>query len=760
MPFPTCQQATHNAVDLEFRIEVELPTMTNDLHKILECNHHDPFVYLGAHFDTPDTGLVTIRGFHPHATSVFFKQQTIKQSMQQIHSEGIFEVVMNLDQLKDPSLDPFTYQLEIHGDEGAVQLTNDPYRFPVLLGELDRYLFNKGENYKLYDCLGCHPAAPSHIAGMVFRLWAPNARAVSIIGDFNLWDGRCHQMRSLGESGIWELFIPHLQENVLYKYQIKTQAGRLLIKSDPFQFFGELRPQTASRTRALDHYGWQDQQWIENKAEHPPYERPVSIYEVHPGSWQRDPNDPERFFTWSELTEKLIPYVVNLGFTHIELMPVMEHPLDESWGYQVTAPYSITSRYGTPEEFMAFVDTCHQHDIGVILDWVPAHFPRDGHSLAQFDGTSLYEHEDTRRGSHPEWGTLIYNYGRREVSNYLIANALFWLDKYHIDGLRVDAVASMLYLDYSRRDGEWLPNQYGGRENIEAIDFMRHLNSIVYDRFPNTLMIAEESTSFYGVSKPTDSGGLGFGFKWNMGWMNDNLEYFQKDPVYRKHHHDALTFSLVYAFSENFILPLSHDEVVHGKRSLLDKMPGDLWQKFANLRLLYLWMWLHPGKKLLFMGGEFGQWLEWNCKKSLDWHVLMEDQGLHRQLLEFVTAINKFYKSQPSLWEKDFHSDGFRWLNIDDRDNSIISFARFSKCMTQHLVCILNFTPQVLRDYHLPLIADRPYELIFNSDSTTYGGSGIECPDIHEPILDKDKGQSPFTRATIPPLGGLVFKAL
>jgi 1,4-alpha-glucan branching enzyme len=732
--------------------------MLTDEERILTCNHHDPFTYLGAHFGDPNDGMVTIRCFQPHAKKVYFVQQSAKLAMSRIHPDGIFTLTISIDSCDDPTLNPFSYQFEIHNGD-AVTLINDPYRFAVLLGEMDQYLFNSGQHYLLYNKLGAQREAPNNISGIVFRVWAPNARAVSVIGDFNRWDGRVHQMRTLGASGIWELFVPHLGARALYKFQIKTQGGEISLKSDPFQFYGEIRPNTASMTAFLDDYKWHDSDWLRQKVQQPPYDQPLAIYEVHPGTWQRDPKDPERFMTWSELADHLVPYVVQLGFTHIELMPVMEHPLDESWGYQVTGPFSITSRYGTPGEFMYFVDTCHQHGIGVILDWVPAHFPKDSHSLARFDGTALYEHDDTRRGTHPEWGTLIYNYGRNEVSNYLIANALFWLDKYHIDGLRVDAVASMLYLDYSRQDGDWLPNKFGGRENLEAIEFMRHLNSVVYDRFPNTLMIAEESTSFYGVSRPTDQGGLGFGFKWNMGWMNDNLEYFRKDPIHRKFHHNTLTFSLVYAFTENFILPLSHDEVVHGKRSLLDKMPGDLWQKFANLRLLYLWMWLHPGKKLLFMGGEFGQWLEWNCKRSLDWHLL-EDEQMHNKLYQYMRALNSLYREQPALWQRDFDSRGFSWLDLEDRDNSVISFARYAEDRQDHLVCLLNFTPQLLRDYRLPLAADRPYERLFCSDLEEYGGSGHAYDLRFEPINAQDKRSKPFTRVTVPPLGGLVLKAV
>lgn len=731
-------------------------TMKSDLERIVTCEHHDPFCYLGAHFGVPTTGMVTLRTFQPHAREVKLLLSDKTMDMSKSSPDGLFEAVLAIDKLADPALDPFNYRYEIHFHSGVVVITNDPYRFPVLLGEQDRYLFNAGRNYKLYEHLGAHQTQCNNIVGTVFRTWAPNARAVSVIGNFNGWDGRVHPMRSLGASGIWELFLPHLAQEEIYKFQIKSQQGDTLEKSDPFQFYGELRPKSGSVVRSINNYTWHDSLWQETRRTTAPYDLPLSIYEVHPGSWQRDPSNPERFLTFRELAGSLIPYVKKLGFTHIELMPVMEHPLDESWGYQVTAPYSLTSRYGTPDDFMFFVDTCHQNELGVILDWVPAHFPKDAHSLGRFDGSALYEHEDQRRGSHPEWGTYIYNYGRNEVSNYLIANALFWLDKYHIDGLRVDAVASMLYLDYSRKDGEWLPNCFGGRENLEAIEFMRHLNAIVYQLFPNTLLIAEESTSFYGVSKPTNLGGLGFGFKWNMGWMNDILSYFSKDPLYRKFHHNSLTFSIMYAFSENFILPLSHDEVVHGKKSLIDKMPGDLWQKFANLRLLLLTMWMHPGKKLLFMGMEFGQWSEWYCKTSLDWHLL-EGNQFHRELQTFVGALNQLYTSHRALWEQDFSGEGFSWLDLEDRNNSIISFARFAKDRQDHLVGVFNYTPQVFSDYKIGLPELCEYREIFSSDSIQYGGTNNNGPKIHQPI-NEPYAQAPYhTQISIPPLGGIIL---
>ncbi|MDX2435190.1 MAG: 1,4-alpha-glucan branching protein GlgB [Desulfobacterales bacterium] len=579
--------------------------ISSQIDRIIASDHHDPFQVLGLHFIEQKPKVALVRTFQPHAESVQIVIGDQKQYMYKMRQEGLFEIVLH------EFSKPFPYEFEIKYYDNTVHTISDPYRFLPQLGDMDRYLFNSGTHYKLYNKLGAHRTVIDSIEGTIFRVWAPAARRVSVIGNFNSWDGRVHQMRSLENSGIWELFIPGIAEDELYKFEVRTQYRDLHIKSDPFQFYGEVRPKTASIVSSLDKYSWHDKDWLEKRSKTKPYDLPQSTYEVHLGSWKRDPGDPERFLTYKEIADMLVPYVKEMGFTHIEIMPIMEHPLDESWGYQVTAYYSITSRYGTPEEFMYLVDLCHQNDIGVILDWVPAHFPTDAHSLARFDGTALYEHEDPRQGAHSEWGTLVFNYGRKEISNFLIANALFWFDVYHIDGLRVDAVASMLYLDYSREEGEWIPNCYGGRENIDAIEFLRHLNSIVFDHYPNVMMMAEESTSFFGVSKPADHGGLGFGFKWNMGWMNDTLSYISKDPLYRKYHHNALTFSLYYAFSENFILPISHDEVVHGKGSLLAKMPGDHWQKFANLRLFLLLQWCHPGKKLLFMGSEFGQLSEW-----------------------------------------------------------------------------------------------------------------------------------------------------
>ncbi len=726
----------------------------NEMNRLIQSDHHDPFQILGFHFIKTGKKSKTsgvIRVFQPHAESMAVLIDSEMIQMNKIRSEGIFELIF------PDCIEPFFYQLRADYYNKTSHIYIDPYRFLPLLGEMDIHLFNNGTHYEMYNKFGAHPVEVDSIGGTVFRVWAPSARRVSVVGNFNTWDGRVHQMRTLGGSGIWELFIPGIGQDELYKFEIKTQQHDILEKSDPMQFFGELRPKSASIVRDIDSYEWHDQAWMKKRDTSSIYDKPVSIYEVHPGSWQRDPSNPERFLTFKELADSLIPYVQQLGFTHIELMPVMEHPLDESWGYQVTCYYSMTSRYGIPEDFMYFVDCCHQNDIGVLLDWVPAHFPSDSHSLSHFDGTALYEHEDPRQGAHPEWGTLIFNYGRKEVSNFLIANALFWLEKYHIDGLRVDAVASMLYLDYARNDGEWVPNYYGGKENLEAIEFVKHLNSILYNRFPGVMIIAEESTSFFGVSTPADHGGLGFGFKWNMGWMNDTLSYFAKDPLYRKYHHNSLTFSLYYAFSENFILPLSHDEVVHGKKSLLSKMPGDIWQQFANLRLLFLLQWTHPGKKLLFMGGEFGQWSEWYCKRSLDWHLLDENEK-HKQLQTYIAELNQCYLKNSPLWEIDFNFKGFSWLDFKDIDNSIFSFARYTNDQRNHLVCLLNFTPQKHDGYKLGVPSFVPYKEIFSSDYNRFGGSDVYNPHICQPIREP-YGEAPYhIVVSVPPLGGIILQ--
>lgn len=725
--------------------------LMTEIDRIIDSEHHDPFVVLGFHLLDQDSSSAVIRTFQPHATSCFLVVGDEKKEMYKTRPEGLFEIVL------PNSAKPFDYLFEAHFYDETVHLFKDPYRALPQLSDYDRYLFNTGTHYQVFDKLGAHPMILDGNEGTMFRVWAPSARRVSVLGNFNYWDGRVHPMRILGKSGIWELFLPDVKQGEPYKYEIKTQDMSILEKADPFQFFSEVRPKTASIVWDVDNYQWRDGQWLAERKSSAPGDRPMSVYEVHLGSWRRDPADPSRLLSYQELAASLIPYVKEMGFTHIELMPIMEHPLDESWGYQVTGYFAVTSRHGTPQDFMYFVDLCHQNGIGVILDWVPSHFPSDGHALCRFDGSALYEHEDPRQGAHPEWGTMIFNYGRKEVQNFLIANALFWIEKFHIDGLRVDAVASMLYLDYARNEGDWIPNCYGGKENIDAIEFLKHLNSILYGKHPDTMMIAEESTSFFGVSKPTNWGGLGFGFKWNMGWMNDTLSYFSKEPIYRKYHQNALTFSLLYAFTENFVLPLSHDEVVHGKKSLLFKMPGDMWQKFANLRLLFFFLWTHPGKKLLFMGCEFGQISEWYCKVSLDWH-LTEQETLHRQLQDCVKDLNRIYKESPALWEIDFSYEGFHWIDFHDVDNSIIVFARYSKNRDDHMVCLLNFTPQVLHDYKLGVPTNQAYQEVFSSDASRYGGSDVHNPDV-KLAINEPFGDAPcHILVSVPPLAGVMFK--
>ena len=725
--------------------------INSKINRIIASEHHDPFQVLGFHVLDHDGASSVIRTFQPNATACWLIANGERKEMYKTRPEGFFEIVI------PNCTEPFPYEYEAVFYDENHHVFKDPYRFLPQMSEYDRYLFNNGTNYEIYNTLGAQLVTIDGVSGTIFRVWAPSAKRVSILGNFNYWDGRVHQMRVLGHSGVWELFIPDIGQGEPYKFEIKTQQDALLEKADPFQFFSEIRPKTASIVWGLNGYVWNDAAWLQERKSRRSYEHPMSTYEVHLGSWRRDPADPSRLLSYQELAGALIPYVKEMGFTHIELMPIMEHPLDESWGYQVTGYYAVTSRHGTPQDFMYFVDQCHQHGIGVILDWVPSHFPSDGHALSRFDGTALYEHEDPRQGAHPEWGTLIFNYGRKEVQNFLIANALFWMDKFHIDGLRVDAVASMLYLDYARQEGEWIPNIYGGKENIDAIEFIKHMNAIIYGRYPDALMIAEESTSFFGVSKPLNWGGLGFGYKWNMGWMNDILGYFSKEPIFRKYHHNALTFSLLYAFTENFILPMSHDEVVHGKRSLLFKMPGDMWQKFANLRLLFFFLWTHPGKKLLFMGAEFGQISEWYCKVSLDWH-LTEQNTMHQQLQKFVQQLNAVYKNTRPLWEIDFSYDGFRWMDFKDVDNSIIAFCRQGKKPKDHVVCLLNFTPQVLHDYKLGVPEAGWYQEILSTDITEFGGSNVFNPARKQAIAEPF-GEAPcHILVSVPPLGGIMVK--
>jgi 1,4-alpha-glucan branching enzyme len=593
------------------------------------------------------------------------------------------------------------------------------------------------------------------VPGVRFAVWAPNARRVSVVGEFNFWDGRHHMMRKHIPSGVWELFIPHLQVGALYKYEIKSRDGHLLPqKADPVGFAAERPPQTASRVVDTRDYVWNDTAWMSNRAHQSAIDRPISIYEVHLGSWRRDPQNPVEYLSYRELADQLIPYVLNLGFTHIQLMPISEYPFDGSWGYQPVGLFAPTSRFGGPQDFMHFIDSCHQAGLGVLIDWVPGHFPSDGHGLARFDGTPLYEHADERQGFHPDWNTYIYNYGRCEVANFLYANALFWLERFHVDGLRVDAVASMLYLDYSRKQGEWIPNSYGGRENLEAIDLLKRVNQKVYERFPDIMMVAEESTAWPGVSHPVHAGGLGFGYKWNMGWMNDSLRYMSNDPIHRQYHHHDLTFSLLYAFNENFILPLSHDEVVHGKRSLLDKMPGSGDQKFANLRAYYAFMWAHPGKKLLFMGGEFAQGVEWNHNVSLDWHLL--DVHFHQGVQRLVQDLNRLYRECPQLHRHDCNPQGFEWVDADDRHNSVFAFIRKADNCVPMLI-VANMTPVLREGYRIGVPSAGYYRELLNTDAQLYGGgdhgNGGGC--VAE--SQESHGRPWSITLTLPPLATLVF---
>jgi len=633
----------------------------------------------------------------------------------------------------------------------------DPSNVEYWLTDFDRYLFGSGNHWKLYEKLGAHPRKVQDQQGVNFALWAPNAQSVQVVGDFNHWDGRGHTMRKQIPSGVWELFVPNVQAGMNYKYRVRSLDGRVIDKADPLAFYSEVPPRTASIVHALS-YQWNDASWLEDRAQNRILQKPISIYEVHLGSWRKCPSTNHGWLNYRELAHQLVEYCQQMGFTHLELLPISEHPFSGSWGYQTTGYFSATSRYGTPEDFMYFVDHCHQNSIGVIIDWVPAHFPKDALGLYRFDGSALYEHEDPRQGEHPDWGTMVFNYGRHEVRNFLISNALFWFDRFHIDGLRVDAVASMLYLDYSRNPGDWIPNEFGGRENLDAVHFLREFNRQVHADFPGVLTIAEESTAWPGVSHPVDVGGLGFSMKWNMGWMNDTLGYMRRDPVHRKHHQNDLTFSLIYAYSENFQLPLSHDEVVHGKGSLIGQMPGDLWQKFANLRLLFSYMWTHPGKKMLFMGGELAQWHEWNYDGQLQWELLQWQT--HAGIQQTLCDLNRLLIDEKPLHQLDFSGEGFEWIDCQNAHDSVLGFLRKSHDQghAEHLLVCLNFTP-VVRPYRMGVPQAGDYVEIFNSDATKYGGSGVtnQGPlhaDGHIPY----HGQVASLELTLPPLGAVILK--
>ena len=712
-------------------------------------NIADPFTILGPHLEKNN---LVVRGFIPGAKSVSVAGLGQGKSVEPVSVDktGLFEVKFPSDTQINP------YRLNVEFAEGNSSSFYDSYSFMPILSDYDMYLYGQGNHYNIYEKFGAHVITHQGIRGTVFAVWAPSAKRVSVIGDFNQWDGRRHMMRSRGSSGIWELFVPHLGQDLLYKYEIRTQDDVILTKADPFAFRFEKRPRTAAVVHDLDKYSWNDEKWMSDRESGNPLESPMAIYEVHLGSWRRRQEEDNRWLTYNEAAEELIPYVKNMGYDYIELLPVSEHPFDGSWGYQVTGYYAVTSRFGTPEEFMAFVDKCHQEGIGVILDWVPAHFPRDSYALEYFDGTHLYEHEDPRQGVHKDWDTLIFNYGRNEVKNFLVANALFWLDKYHIDGFRVDAVASMLYLDYSREEGEWIPNKYGGRENLDAIEFIKNLNTKIYEKYPGVVTIAEESTAWPGVTLPVHLGGLGFLFKWNMGWMHDMLTFMSKDPVHRRYHMDNLTFALLYAFNENFILPLSHDEVVHGKASLLSKMPGDDWQKFANLRLLLGYMYGEPGKKMLFMGCELGQWREWDHDQSLEWNLLQYEN--HQKIGDYVRELNRLYHSEPAMHEIDFSYEGFEWIDFRDADSSVVSFIRRGRKPDELLIFVFNFTPALRENYRIGAPTEGFYKEILNSDSENFGGSNTGLGGGIYAEAKECHGRPFSLNLTIPPLGILILK--
>ena len=677
------------------------------LTQLLERDLPDPHGYLGAH---PTPGGVVVRAYRPDATSV----TVLGHEAEQIDPGGVFEVEIPGAEL------PLDYELEVTYPDGSTYGLVDPYAFEPTLGDLDLHLAGEGRHETLYERMGAHHRTLRGVGGVAFAVWAPAARSVSVVGAFNSWDGRLHPMRALGASGIWELFVPNVPDDSRYKFEIRTQDGELLLKADPWAFAAEVPPLTDSVVARSEH-AWGDEAWLARRTATDPQKAPVSVYEVHLGSWRRSPDDPERELSYAELGEQLAAYCVDMGFTHVELLPVMAHPFSGSWGYQVTSYFAPTPLHGSPDDFRAMVDRLHQAGLGVILDWVPAHFPRDSWALAEFDGTALFEHADPRRGAHPDWGTLIFNFGRHEVANFLLASALYWAREHHADGIRVDAVASMLYLDYSREAGEWVPNEHGGRENLEAVAFLKQLNEVLHAREPGVISAAEESTAWPGVSRPTYLGGLGFGFKWNMGWMHDTLGYFQQDPINRKYHHHQLTFSLMYAFSESFMLPLSHDEVVHGKGSLIEKMPGDRWQKMANLRCLYAYMWAHPGKKLLFMGQEMAQWREWSHERSLDWHLLAEAD--HAGVQSLVRDLNHAYVATPALWEVDDDGRGFRWLEANDADRNVVAFLRLGESEDDVLVCVCNLSPVPREGYRVGMPRSGRWREALNTDAELYGGT-------------------------------------
>ncbi|MGX1307552.1 1,4-alpha-glucan branching enzyme [Amorphus suaedae] len=725
-----------------------LAPSANEIEGIIRGRHGNPFSVLGM-FGGNGSPLV-VNVFAPDAATVTVLDADTGEpvgALDRVHPEGFFA-----GELKG-RVAPFPYRLrQSAGDH--VWERDDPYRFGAVMGELDEYLLGEGRHLELYRRVGAHPTTLDGVAGIAFSVWAPNARRVSVVGHFNAWDGRRHPMRRRLGVGVWELFIPGLERGTLYKYEIVGVNGDVLpLKADPVSFSQEHPPETASIASGLPEHDWADASWLGKRTEKQALSAPMSVYEVHLGSWKRGGGGEA--LDYDALADLLVDYATDMGFTHIELMPVSEHPFTGSWGYQPIGLFAPTSRFGPPEAFARFVDRLHEAEIGVIIDWVPAHFPSDAHGLVRFDGTALYEHEDPRLGFHRDWNTLIYNFGRLEVANFLEANALFWLEHYHIDALRVDAVASMIYLDYSRDEGDWIPNRYGGNENLDATAFLREMNTRVYERVPGVQTIAEESTAFPGVSRPVDAGGLGFGYKWNMGWMHDTLDYMSLDPVHRKHHHGKMTFGIHYGFTENFVLPLSHDEVVHGKGSMIGKMPGDRWQKFANLRAYYGFMWTHPGKKLLFMGGEFGQDREWNHNQSLDWHLL--DDPMHAGLQSAVRDLNKLYKSEPALHELDCDPAGFEWIEAGDAENSVFVYLRKGRGSVRPVVVVCNMTPIVRHGYRVGLPEGGAWREVMNTDAEHYGGSGVGNGGVITAVDHGWHGRSSSAQLTLPPLATLVL---
>ncbi|HVB87227.1 MAG TPA: 1,4-alpha-glucan branching protein GlgB [Candidatus Dormibacteraeota bacterium] len=738
-------------------------TFAIQIEAVARTQSADPFRVMGPHWVERDgkAAALAIRAFCRGAidAKIIWKADGAEHPADQIHPDGAFEASLAADAVGlkhgDP-IPPDSYRWRFQFADGRQVEGYDPYAFPPVLTDYDLHLSGEGTDLLKYEKLGAHLREVEGVQGVHFGVWAPNASSASVIGDFNAWDGTAHQMRSRGDSGIWEIFVPELKEGTLYKFQIHSRFGHHVAeKADPYGFAAEMRPKSASMVWNIHRYEWNDSAWLAARALRDWLHSPFTIYEVHAGSWKRKEDDGYRWLTYRELADELIPYAKKMAFTHIEFMPIMEHPLDASWGYQTLGYFAVTRRFGTPDDFKYFVDRAHQEGLGVLLDWTPAHFPRDGHGLAFFDGTHLYEHEDPRLGEHPDWGTLVFNYGRNEVRNFLMANALFWIEQYHIDGLRVDAVASMLYLDYSRRPGEWIPNVHGGRENLEAIAFLKGLNEVLHERNPGALMIAEESTSWPAVSRPTYVGGLGFDLKWNMGWMNDTLRYFALDPIHRQFHHSDLTFSMLYAFHENFVLPFSHDEVVHGKRALLEKMPGDDWQKFANLRLLLAYMYGHPGKKLLFMGSELAQRGEFWHEAQVEWSL--ENSPPHHGIQRLVAYLNQLHAQEPALHEIDFEWSGFEWVEVNDSAASVLSLLRRAKDRDDFILAIANFTP-VVREYRVGVPRAGYYREILNTDSNFYGGTDIGNGGgvMAEPIPWNDRPYS--IKLKLPPLAVLYFK--